>query len=197
MINHARLEKQKAEIVSFIERETSNCVMLNDPDSSPANAARQLGRGYVTRDFEERLLLLNPNFIFTPHPTNPTKRCLYFTDRRGKRFICAYESGFLPEHSIFSVKRKEVWDGVTTHINKKDLPKHEVTPTGVVWGGMTPGFKKVDIPWNEVTRGWRTVLVKIVGERIATPTQVESLFGSANRAEWAKHMGRSNQKTVL
>lgn len=194
---NAIVEKQRQDIIDFIRSETANCVLLRDDDLSPCNAARQLGQTYTHEEFERKLAILCPKLKAERHPFKPDKRCLYILDARGKIFVCAYENGFLPEHSIFSVKTKEVWDRVTTHINKKDLPKHEVTPDGVIWHGPLPGFEDVDIPWNEVKRGWRTVLVRLVEERIATPRQVENVFGSDNRPEWKKHLGKGYENTIL
>ncbi len=196
-MNLDQIEQQRAEALAFIREETANAVLLVDNDLSPANAARQLGRTFTHEEFDRRLQAMDRRLHTEAHPTNKTKRCLYVLDRRGKTFICAYESGIMPEHSIFSVKTKEVWDGKTHHINKKDLPKCDITPEGIVWHGPTPGMEHVDVPWNEIRRGWRTVLVRLVEERLATPTQVESAFGSDNRPEWRKHLGKGRENTIL
>lgn len=194
-MNPELVEKNRAEIVAYIQEEIAHAVLLTDNDLSPTNAARQLGRTLTQEQFERKLQTLCPRLRCEAHPGKPDKRCLYYLDSRGKTFVCSYEAGVMPEHSIFSVKTKEVWDGKTSHINKKDLPKHEITPQGVVWHGQIPGFRNVDVPWNEVKRGWRTVLIRLVGERLVTPTQVEAIFGTDNRAEWKKHMGHGSAKT--
>ena len=194
--NHELAEKQRDETLKYIERETQYCHFLNDPQNNPSIWERQLGSALTSTQLEARLRKLNPNFIFENHPLKSDKKCLYWNDSRGKQFICAYENGFMPEHSVFKVKEDEVWTG-QSHFDKKDLPKGEFVPgRGMVWDSdVTPGFKKVYIPWGEKVRGWRTVLIKIIGQRLCTPTEVEKIFGSSNSAEWHKHLGKG-QSTV-
>lgn len=188
-MNHALIEKQRADSARWVQEQTANCIYINDLEDSPCNAERQVGKSLSVADFEAKLRKLNPDFIFETHVHNPTKRSVYLTVGAEKKHLCVYENSYMPEHSIRAYKEEEVWDRVTTHIDRRDLPEHEVTPEGVVWHGPLPGYTKVNQPWHEAIRGWRTVLLHLVGQFIVTPAQVEAVFGTDNTAEWKGHMG--------
>lgn len=204
-IQEAVRERMKAWVLEQIK----DSVYVREHEISPANSERQLGRYMTSAEFEQRLKKKFPNLHFEVNPFNPTKKALYVIDRRGKTYICSYENGFMPEHSIMKIKEIEVPDldilrqkdpvrhGLG-HIERKDLPKSEFDPKQgfiAVSTGLKPGFKKVAVPWGEVVRGWRTVLVKLVLANVTTPAEVEAIFGAANRREWAEHMGK-REKTL-
>lgn len=194
-MNYALAEQRRQEALDYVEEQTRHAIWLSDKDTSPANAERQLGKSMTSEAFEKKLRRLSRKLLPEPHPHKADKRCLYLVDSRGKQFLCAYESGFMPEHSIMKVKKEEVWTG-QTHINKKDLPKYDLTPEGIVWhSGVTPGFQHIDLPWGELKRGWRTVLLKIIGNFIATPTEVEKIFGVDNTREWKGHTRKGEVTT--
>ncbi len=189
--DYALAEKQRHEALQYVADQTKYAVYLNDATDNPSIWERQLGHPYTSVDFEARLRKLNPNLIFEHHPYKPDKKCLYHVNRLGKHFICAYENGYAPEHSVMRTRTEEVWTG-QTHIIKKDLPKGEFVPgKGFIWDSrVTPGFKEVEVPWGEAIRGWRTVLIKLVGNLIVTVSEVERVFGADDTAEWKKHTGK-------
>lgn len=193
-------ESHTDQIRTWVAEQTANAVYLKDNDLSPANADRQIGQKMFASELELRLKKLSPNLLFEVNPFNATKKALYHVRRgEGKVFICAYENGVMPEHSIMKVKEELVRDlsvGVPgAPLNRKDLPKHEFVPgNGFVFDDTVAplGFKKVLIPWGEYIRGWRTVTIRLVEQKIVTPTQVENIFGADNRPEWARHMGHKD-----
>ncbi len=56
-------------------------------------------------------------------------------------------------------------------------------------GVRGPGWKRHVEPLGEKRRGWRTVLVRLVGEGVLTVSQVVKEFGNDNTPEWKQHMG--------
>lgn len=185
------VEVQRQKTRDYIAEQTQYSVYLNSAKDNPSVWERQLGRAFTTPELENRLKKLNPNLCFERHPFKPDKKCLYHIDQRGKQFICAYENGFSPEHSVMRTKTEEVWNG-DTHINKKDLPKGEFVPgRGFIWDSpVNPGFKHVEIPYGERIRGWRTVLIKLLASGLCTINSVENIFGCDDTAEWKQHTGK-------
>jgi hypothetical protein len=198
-------ESHQDQIRKWVQEQTANAVYLDNHDLSPANAERQLGQTMFAADLERRLKKINPNLIFETNPFNTSKKALYHVRPDAtKVFICAYENGVMPEHSIFRVKEEEVLrpefvNPFKRHLDRKDLPKFEHKQDGsplgkIVFDDMVekPGFRKVKLPWGESVRGWRTVTIRLVAAKLATPAEVERVFGSSNRPEWARHMGKKD-----
>lgn len=171
-------------------------------ETSAANPEKQLGRSLSTEKFEALLTKVSPKFRFEHLPLNMTKKALFYLRGADKYYICSYENGLLPEHSVLRRAEEMVRDfsvGGTDSkpIQRADLPKHEFVPgEGFVWdpAQVQPGFQKIEIPWGELYRGWRTVLLKIVQTRIATPTQVEAVFGADDSAAWSTHTGKQKHE---
>ncbi len=190
---NALIEKQRYDAVKYVEDQTKYAYLLANSQDNPSIWERQLGQPFTSLEFERRLKKLNPNLHFEVHPAKPDKKCLYLIDIRGKQFICAYENGYMPEQSVWRTKDEEIWDG-TTHIKKADLPDGEFVDGEWMWNSKErPGYTTVKIPYGEAIRGWRTVLLKIIGNFINTPAEVEKIFGTADTAGWAQHTGKSVQ----
>lgn len=195
-----RTEQKVDQLKRWVESQTANAVYLKDEDLSPANIERQFGQKMMATELEKKLKKVNQNLVFEVIPENPGhKRLSELRRGEGKVFICTYPNGLIPEHSFMRVKEEVVQDmnfynSATNsfHLDRKDLPKHEFVPgDGFKWDSEVPlGFKKVLVPWGEYLRGWRTVLIRLVENGSATPTQVENIFGADNRPEWSAHMGK-------
>jgi hypothetical protein len=189
-------EKYREQLQQWIARETQYAMYLEDETAGYADPEKRLGKPLTTEKLEEKLKKVNPNLVFEFNQFNSSKKAAYLVDRRGKRFICAYENMVMPERSIMRVNVKEVPEDVT-HIDRKDLGPVELVPGRgfVPKSGSNPYIRKVREPFGEAIRGWRTVLIKLVGEGAATPTQIESVFGPDNTKEWQSHLGKA--KVVL
>lgn len=195
-------EKKFDQMKKWVEEQTAHAFYVKDDDLSPANAQRQLGKQMWPVELEARLKKLNPNLHFEVNQFNPSMKALFHVrPGEGKVFVCAYHNSIMPEHSIVRVKEELVQDFNFVrgdlphfHLDRKDMPKVDRNEDGSVeWGEQIPlGFKKVLIPWGEFRRGWRTVAIKIVEARLATPQQVENVFGTDDRPEWASHMGKKS-----
>lgn len=198
-------EKQTQEAKNYVKKQVENSIYLSNPKfNNPCHYERQIGRSFTPLEFDSRLKKLNPNLVSEIHPHKSDKRCLYWLTRQGKKYVTTYENGFIPEHSIWAYKDEEVPDTdfmktktvggyMVNHIDKKDIPNSTYSEEGGLTfsGNVNPGYTKVAIPYMEAKRGWRTVLTYVVKEFIATPTEVESIFGADDSAGWARNMGKS------
>lgn len=195
---NAAREREAQRLRDWVSQQYSYTLYLDNNDLSPANAERQMGRAMTSADLEVRLKKLVPNLHFERNPANATKKAVYLIHPSGKKeFICAYENGFMPEHSVMRTKEEDLPDpsypapGIMHHVERKDLPRHEFVPgEGYKFDGVQPGFKRLRMVWGEAKRGWRTVLIKLVLRGLTTPAAVEAIFGSDDRPEWAGHMGK-------
>lgn len=197
---HRLLKQQEAErqrLAEWVKEQEANQIWLRD-DNNPTNVMRQMGFPLTAAQFESKLKRILPNMHTEFNFFRPDKKALYVIDRRGKNYVCPYESGLMPEHSILAQKTEEIWDGTTFHINRKDMPRAEWIPgKGFIFDerDQRPGVKKIQVPWHEVQRGWRTVLIYLVKQGFLSPAQVEKEFGTKDRIEWAQNMGRREHVT--
>lgn len=174
------LVKHQNDVNEWCAAQLSQGRVLADWNQSPANILRQWGRPLHADMVETLMKKLAPNLVFIV-PAPPRKREMNLRLPDGTlRFIALYENGWMPEYSIFNVKDEWVPVPGVKHITRRD---HELTDGHA-------GMKKVTIPYNEAFRGWRTLFVKLVAAKLATPNQVERLVGTSDRPGWAFHMGK-------
>jgi hypothetical protein len=162
------------------------------------NAAAQWGKALTTKDFEAKLLRMNPNFRFVHYdhedlaqvilagrhdPSKPWhhKKLVYEMNDPVEGFvqiqICIYPTEMMPEFSIMQVAEKEV-------------PNPEYISTGKPIGPDSPILKKFTEAHGVGLKGYRQVLTEIVyagfklGFPIITLPQIEKEFGPCSTAEW-------------
>lgn len=203
-------EEKRAGVEAWVKNELANAIFLNDP-YDPTNAAARWGRAMSSDEVEKRIKKLVPDAKFHVNPRNLSKK--YMTvENRGT--VLVYENGRIPERSIMSRVLKETMDPSILrkgkfHIERADLPKHEVVPHVVTANGDVfheglghtiwdpsrpiPGMIRTEIPWSEAIRGWRTMLAKLVKDGLTTPAAAEREFGSDNTPEWAGAMGKRDK----
>ena len=171
---------------------------------SKGDLEAQLGVPMDANVFEAKLRPLLPSKTFILHNPDGIRRGVIYEEETGPRCLVSYKSGLMPEFSQMRV----VEDIVDTGIKKfsaRDMPEmiklpDPTSPTG--WrfapkdpNAILPGFEKRNKIWHEETRGWRTVLVKLVIEGALTREQVEKNFGRAQTAEWKGHLGHGERTT--
>ena len=205
-------EKHLDQLVQQTAREVRDSHLVSDPDNSPSNFDRQLGKALMDHEVEKRLKRICPNLRFENSPVNPSKKWMWFEFPDGSRFkVMNYEKGLIPEHSLMQQVEKEVLDTDVLlgkyHLNRYDLPKHEIIPHEFNEDGSLkklgdvifddretrPGLKKVRIPWREVIRGYRTMVAMLRHCGYITVADAEREFGADNRSEWAIHMGKRSR----
>lgn len=132
-----------------------------DGNRDVGNWLQQCGRPLLTSEFMRLVKRLNPNVGSEPAIQDPSKHVLYVEEsfrndamgwERRKRYLCGMEAQIMPEFSV----RLWKWD---------KMPD----PSGL------PQWVDVKKPTGEM-RGWRTVLVRLMKERLVSPAGVEQLF---------------------
>lgn len=132
-----------------------------DGDYLTTDSQAQLGRPLARRVIIERLSKLNPNLVFEQSRANPAIGAVYFRD------------------------------GIS---NMDDLDhncrgrRHIV---GMEWTGMSPEFTTRKIEEDQhgrpqmkgQIRGWRTVLARLIHERLVSVPDVERVFSIARGRE--------------
>jgi hypothetical protein len=125
------------------------------------NSLAQAGRAMTSLEVINKLLAMNHNLHFEPSILAPDIMGIYLVQPDTKRFICGMERGWMPEFSIRHTK-------------------DEMVPNGE--GGM----KKV-ATFAKETRGWRTVLARLLRERLITMPQIDKHFnpsGGRDSQNW-------------
>lgn len=145
------------------------------------NAQAQLGRMMLTQDFEQKLFSLNKNLTAETFPKDPSKRALYITDQRGKFHLLSYEAVWMPERSVMTYTVKRVPDPKMTRLSAKERPSDDPD-------ALQPGWIEVPVPGREAVRGWRTVLARLVQDKIISAAQVARVFGDDDTPEWRTHV---------
>lgn len=162
-----RAKSREAERRS-LEREFAPKFLIADWDQSVANPERQQGKMKSFLEFEKELQTLNPNIRIIPNGGNPSKALVFHGST--KLFPC---ERIMPEFSVMHAQVEEkpiIYDGIVS----LDAPATE-TVTRV---------------WREVSRGWRTVLTKLILDGYLSEALVEKKFGTVDRATWARLMGK-------
>ena len=180
----AKQENQAALRQQALEQEIrSNTITVeDDAGRDVSNVLAQMGRPLTSAEVQRRLNLCNPQIIF--------ERCIRYPELTGvyiektqrtaaggwekvKKHLFGMESGIMPEFSVL-------------HKTKKAVPKKEI------FGKEKPSR---DIGWDYVdtfyaeTRGWRTVLIRLLRAGLITEWHVEKHFGlmpSKESSKWHK-----------
>jgi hypothetical protein len=162
----------------------SNITSVNiEDDEDCSNLFARLGTPLPTLEVQRRLKLCNSNLIFEHSLTDPKYVGLYFekderTDAGGwakrKVFLFTLSStDIMPEREV-------------AHVKMKRVPNPEFI--------AAQGGQQVDrdiVRWIEVptlvdlTRGWRTVVLRLLKAELLTRAQVEEHFGwTLNSKNW-------------
>lgn len=211
------VEAHKQSIADWAESQLHDNVWLQDPNTSPTNTLARMGRPMSVEAFEDKLLKINPNFVFQNIPGNPKNKRLLLRQPNGElEYLIVYESGrdeaghpkLIPEYSILEECVDQVIDPKVAmggfRLNRYDLPRHEIIPhefdkdgnltrEGDVIFDPTdpqPGMVEFRRPWRERVRGYRTVLVLLVAMEVCSITDVERVFGPGTSREWAAKTGK-------
>lgn len=210
-----KAETQRNQAIQYQRDELNGCVWAHNKDQIHiANIEHQLGNPLHYLDLEKliRKLPNGQNYVFfdwadSPFPdmrSKPFKSVYYVAPNQPPKYISVYGKTVLPEWSVMKVEEEYVPDLTIRHFDRKDMPRKE-------WKGWKRGYEAIDptqpSPWkyklakttgedpnNPQARGWRTVISRIVGELLATPSEVEKVFTAAERQSWQNHMGRRNDK---
>lgn len=156
-ITRAREQQHRTREMVRANREAKERTVANDGLLVTTDMAQQWGCPMTSVQLFEKLKVLNPGLIYEVTKNNDRLAGLYRmkdvledgVTRRKKAFICGMERGFMPERSVRVPRIEKVAgeDGLT-EVHTFD---HEI-------------------------RGWRTVLARLIQERLITKTQAETAF---------------------
>ena len=132
-----------------------------DNGRSTTSLEQQLGRPLTSRQVIDRLKRMNPRLHFEPSLSDSTKMGIYLPVEGSKRFICGMERGYMPEFSV-------------RHAEEVEIPSPDLDGTK----------KKVNRIVRE-TRGWRTVLARLIRAGLVRIPDCERNFNfSHDSANW-------------
>jgi hypothetical protein len=152
------------------------------PDGERPRNVKEAGVGQPLAGVEvqRRLLLLNPALIFQDSPY-PGRICInrWISDPvlgETLHYVCAMERGLMPEFSVLNFVEERYFDVCT-----------QATPEGT---GLEKTRIKID-ERNPETRGWRTVIMRLIKERLISREASERMFGlpSHDSRNWQGHLG--------
>jgi hypothetical protein len=164
----------------------SNTITVeSDAGRDVTNLLAQLGRSMTCKQVMDRLKLCNPNLVFEISKADRSKMGVYVMRdvhlptggfERKKVFLFGMESGYMPEFSVM-------------HKAKATLPNPEL---------LGSQEKTREVQWLSVdtfaaeTRGWRTVLVRLLHQKLITRHEIQKHFGwepSQDSAKWQAQVG--------
>ena len=123
-----------------------------DGDRPVTSLASQLGRPMTSQQVIEKLKKLNSSLHFEVSIADSTKVGIYRLSPEGKKFICGMERGFMPEFSV-------------RHGEDIEIPDPDLRGGSVKARRIT-----------RETRGWRTVLARLVRAGLVRLSDVERCF---------------------
>lgn len=152
----------------------------DDAGRDVSNLLAQMGRPLTSWDVMRRLKKCNARFHFEYSKSDPTKIGVYLrdkekTDAGGEvevlRHICGMEAGIMPEFSVIHKRKKRVanQDIFGKFTDAPNDPRNRVDRDAVKWKEIST--------FADETRGWRTVLVRLLHARLITEGDVHKQFG--------------------
>lgn len=133
-----------------------------DGEIDTTSSEAQVGRATTSQEMEKRLVRCNNRLYFEVSRGDPSKVGIYHIEDRRLRHVCGMENGWMPEFSI-------------RHFQEIRLPSPSIEGEWITRRTFT-----------KETRGWRTVLARLLREKLITSSQIE--------AGWKVSRGRTSEK---
>jgi hypothetical protein len=138
---------------------------VRDGETDTSVLEAQIGRPLTSLQLEQRLKKCNSSLYFERAIADPTKTGIYQIREGQKFFLLGMEAGYMPEFSV-------------RHVETEKVPDTEID-------GATVERRK----FVSETRGWRTVLARLLRNGLVTVGQIEQYFQVSS--------GRSSQTWQL
>lgn len=167
-------ERTRQQRLEALDREIrSNTISVeDDAGRDTSSLLARMGRPLESVEVQRRLHLCNPSLIFVRNPRYPELTAIYIErDERTKAgtlekkrlHICGMESGVMPECSVL-------------HKTKIKVPNPEIIGSGKMIPRDAVKWIETETFYAE-TRGWRTVLLRLMKAQLITRYHVEKHFG--------------------
>ena len=160
---------------------SNSITVKDDAGTDVSNLLAQMGKPLSSADVQKKLKLICPSLDFLLSTADPTKVGVYLWKdvkqptggfKKERIFLFGMESGYMPEFSVLHKTKKQI---ANPEIFAKDVPTREID------------WLNVDT-FSAETRGWRTVLLRLLHLRIVNEAEVETHFGwlpSRESEKWA------------
>lgn len=149
------------------EKHAAEASASADGGHPTTSLAAQLGRPMATAEFQRRVTKCNRSLHFERSIAYPRLAGVYALETRPdpvtrrwdlhKRFICGMEADYMPEFTV-------------RHVELRQQPDPQI-----------PGAFREFEECVDLTMGWRTVLARLVHERLISTGQCERYFGIPTR----------------
>jgi hypothetical protein len=189
------VETNNQEIVNAL-RQYDHAVLIGD-ENDPTDIMQRMGKCLSSAEVKTRLEKLSHYVRVEKHPKNPKMWVVYSIRGGSKKYVSAFEDGIVPERTVMNTRTIEDVDPASLNPNwkpkKLDAPRVDIN--GIIQideNESKPGITRYTIPWHIERMGYRTILIRLIQERIARLDKVEELFGNDNTPEWAAKTGQRN-----
>lgn len=142
------------------EIESNTITVKDDAGFDTSDILAQMGRPLTCQQVIEKLKLCNSRLVFERSISCPELYGVYLLSGGKKTHICGMEAGVMPEFSVIHKKTKRVPDPDAIG---KDT-------------GRELQWKTIETFADE-TRGWRTVLLRLLRAGIIQKVDIERNFG--------------------
>ena len=168
-------EKHRQERRAALDKEIrSNTISVeDDAGRDTSSLLAQMGRPLTSQEVQRRLHLCNPSLIFVRNPRYPELTAVYIerdertqagTGEKKRKHVCGMESGIMPECSVLHKTKIKVGNPDILGHGDKMIPREAMK------------WMEVETFYAE-TRGWRTVLLRLMKADLITRWHVEQYFG--------------------
>lgn len=199
----SELETDKARLTQAQNSE-SLAAILDDPETKIVTEEKAVGRVFTEKEFEKKLLRCNPNFRFFRGKYDTSMKYIGVQTPDGMEYATCYPADFIMEHSLMKVVEEPVRDfsignphlDNSPRISRKDVEEaiDKARKNGEpVQRTQAMGWKILKRPDIEVSRGWRTVLLRLLMDGWVTLAAVEKEFGFSDDRNWQEKTGRRQQ----
>jgi len=187
-------DRDKQKVTDWLEEQRKSAVVV-DADNPVDGKAHQRGKTLHFTKFEKMIRKLPNGGLYIFNDINPLFKglCYQAPFKDEPIRISAYGKTDIPEFSTVIVQKKLQRDFSLGVLKPGDMPemrwnsvekRHEAKD-----GSLLPGWKWVwetmgEDPYDPHARGYRTILMKIVELDLATPNEVEKVFGRSTRKSW-------------
>jgi len=187
-------DRDKQKVTDWLDEQRRSAIVV-DADNPVDDKAHQRGKPIHFLKFEEMIRKLPNGSLYVFKESNPLFKYLYFQAPAQEELmkISPYGKTDIPEFSTVVVHKKLERDFSLNVLKPSDMPE-------MVWnasekrheaknGSLLPGWKWVyetqgENAWDPQARGYRTILLRIVEKGLATPNEVEKVFGRSTRKSW-------------